>query len=81
MLAVSRKKLDVNEKYLKKLEDIKIRVPSGYREVIKSFAKDMGYNGVNPFVISLINEKMEQENYANRIPIGVKEIKEKECDK
>ncbi|MBQ6995601.1 MAG: hypothetical protein IJN64_14110 [Lachnospiraceae bacterium] len=79
MLAVSKKKLDINDKYLKQLEDIKIRVPKGYREVIQDFAKEMGFKGVNPFVISLINEKMEEKNYADRIPTGVKEInKEKD---
>lgn len=35
MLAVSKKKLNINDKYLQQLEDIKIRVPKGYREVIK----------------------------------------------
>lgn len=80
MLAVSKKKLDTNDKYLKQLEDIKIRVPVGYRDVIKDFAKDMGYNGVNPFVISLINEKMDENNYDNKIPTGVKEVKGKKSD-
>ena len=78
MLAVSKKKLDANDKYLKQLEDIKIRVPMGYRDVIKNFAKELGYNGVNPFVISLINEKMEEKNYDNKIPTGIKEVKGKE---
>ena len=81
MVAVSQKKLDINDKYLKQLEDIKIRVPKGYREVIQNFAKEMGYKGVNPFVISLINEKMEEQNYSNKIPTGIKEInKEKESE-
>lgn len=41
----------------------------------------MGYKGVNPFIISLINEKMEEQNYSNKIPTGMKEInKEKESD-
>lgn len=77
MLAVSKKKLDTNDKYLKQLEDIKIRVPVGYRDVIKDFAKELGYGGVNPFVISLINEKMEEKNYENKIPTGIKEVKGK----
>lgn len=78
MLAVSKKKLDTNDKYLKQLEDIKIRVPKGYRKVIKDFAKELGYDGVNPFVINLINEKMDENNFANKIPTGIKEVKEKE---
>jgi len=80
MLAVPKKKLDINDKYLKQLEDIKIRVPKGYRQIIKDFAKELGYDGVNPFVISLINEKMEEKNYSDKIPTGIKEIKEKESE-
>lgn len=80
MLAVPKKKLDINDKYLKQLEDIKIRVPKGYRQIIKDFAKELGYDGVNPFVISLINKKMEEKNYSDKIPTGIKEIKEKESE-
>lgn len=80
MLAVPKKKLDINDKYLKQLEDIKIRVPKGYRQVIKDFAKELGYDGVNPFVISLINKKMEEKNYLDKIPTGIKEVKEKESE-
>lgn len=80
MLAVSKRKLDTNDKYLKQLEDIKIRVPKGYRQIIKDFAKELGYDGVNPFVINLINEKMDINNFANKIPTGIKEVKEKEID-
>lgn len=77
MLAVSQKKLDINDRYLEQLEDIKIRVPKGYRGVIQNFAKEMRYKGVNPFIISLINEKMEEQNYSNKIPTGMKEINKK----
>ena len=77
MLAVSKKKLDTNDKYLQQLEDIKIRVPKGYRDVIKKFAVDQGYNNVNQLVIGLINEKMEKVEYEQRIPTGVRDIKEK----
>lgn len=80
MVAVSKQKLDTNDKYLQQLEDIKIRVPKGYRDIIKKFAKDMGYDGVNPFVLSLINEKMQEVDYFERIPSGIKEIKKKESD-
>ena len=80
MLAVPKKKLDTNDKYLKQLEDIKIRVPKGYRDIIKNFAKELGYDGVNPFVISLIYEKMEEKNFSDRIPTCIKEIKGKETD-
>lgn len=76
MLAVSQKKLDVNDKYLKQLDDIKIRVPKGYKKVIQDFAKKMGHSGVNSFVISLINEKMREMNFEDKIPTGIKEVKQ-----
>lgn len=70
---MSDEKKKTNEKYLQKLDDIKIRVPGGYRKVIQEFAKNQGYNGVNPFVIDLINEKMQEKNYPESIPAGIKE--------
>lgn len=78
MLAVDKKKLETNDRYLQQLEDIKIRVPKGYREVIKTFAIEQGYKNVNQFVIGLVNEKMESVDYAKRVPTGVKEVKGKE---
>lgn len=78
MLAVSKKKLDTNDKYLQQLEDIKIRVPKGYRDVIKEFAIEQGYKNVNQLVIGLINERMENIGYEQRIPVGIRDIKEKE---
>lgn len=80
MLAVSKKKLDTNDKYLQQLEDIKIRVPKGYRDIIKDFAVDQGYKNVNQLVIGLINEKMEQIGYEQRIPTGIRDIKEKNVE-
>ena len=72
---VSKEKLAINDKYLQQLDDIKIRVPNGYRDVIKAFAVHQKYKNVNQLIIGLINEKMEQVNYPDRIPTGVKEIK------
>lgn len=79
MLAVPKKKLDSNDKYLKQLEDIKIRVPKGYRKPIQNLAKSEGFDGVNPFIISLINNVFK--NYGlEEIPTGIKEIKEKDSE-
>lgn len=68
------KKKATNDKYLQQLEDIKIRVPKGYREVIKSLAKEEGYDGVNPFFISLVNDVLRKKNQ-EEIPMGIKELK------
>jgi hypothetical protein len=73
---VSQKKLDSNEKYLQQLEDIKIRVPKGYREVIKNLAKEEGYDGVNPFIVALVNRVLK-ENGREEIPTGIREVKAK----
>ena len=80
MLAVSKKKLDTNDKYLQQLEDIKIRVPKGYRDIIKKFGMSQGYKNVNQLVLGLINEKMEQVGYEERIPVGIREVKAKAVD-
>lgn len=77
MLAVDKRKLDINDKYLQQLEDIKIRVPKGYRDVIKNLAKEEGYNGVNPFIIKLVNDVLKEKG-REEIPTGIKEIKAKE---
>ena len=76
MLALSDKKKDSNNAYLKQLEDIKIRVPKGYRDVIKELAKEEGYDGVNPSVINLVNNVLKAKG-KEEIPTGIKEIKQK----
>ncbi len=76
MLALSEKKRDSNNNYLKQLEDIKIRVPKGYRDIIKELAKEEGYDGVNPFVISLVNSVLREKG-REEIPSGIKETKSK----
>lgn len=38
---------------------------------------EQGYNNVNQLVIGLINEKMEKVEYDNRIPNGIRDIKER----
>lgn len=76
MLALSEKKRDSNNNYLKQLEDIKIRVPKGYRDIIKDLAKEEGYDGVNPFVIGLVNNVLREKG-REEIPSGIKETKSK----
>lgn len=71
---VSQRKLDTNDKYLKQLDDIKIRVPKGYKDVIKKLAEDLQYKGVNQLVIGLCNEKL-RERGEEEIPTGIKDVK------
>lgn len=69
-----QKKLETNEKYLKQFDEIKVRVPKGCKDKIQDLA---GEQGVNAFIIGLINEKLEKMN-CDTIPVGVKAIKKKE---
>lgn len=48
MLALNEKKKVSNDRYLQQLEDIKIRVPKGYREVIQNLAKEEGFKVLIP---------------------------------
>ena len=75
---VSQKKLDTNDKYLKRLDDIKIRVPKGYKQIIKDLAVDLQYKGVNQLVIALLNEKLREQG-KEEIPMGVKDAKGREA--
>ena len=48
------------EKYLKeKVEDIRIRVPKGQKQVIKDYAEAHN-KSLNQFIVDLINKEMEK---------------------
>ena len=49
------------EKYLhEKVEDIRIRVPKGQKDVIKAFAEGQG-KSLNQFIVDCIAEGMKKE--------------------
>ena len=49
-------------KYLKeKVDDLRIYVPKGQKEVIKEFAKSKG-KSVNGFIVELINKEMNNNS-------------------
>lgn len=51
-----------SEKYLKEsVEDIKIRVPKGQKDIIKAHASKQG-ESMNAFVVRAIDETMERDN-------------------
>jgi hypothetical protein len=70
----SKNKLVTNDRYLEKLEDIKIRVPKGYREKVKDYAKTKNMN-TNQLVILLLNEAMKNDGLDITIPNGVRDLK------
>lgn len=50
------------EKYLhEKVEDIRIRVPKGKKEKIRSYAEEHG-ESMNGFIVRVIDEAMESES-------------------
>ena len=50
------------KKYLSEVvEDIKIRVPKGQKEIIKSHAAGQG-ESLNAFILRAINQTMQQDN-------------------
>lgn len=54
-----------NQKYLKEsVEDIRIRVPRGQKEVYKAYADSQG-ESLNSFVIRAMNETMERDQAAS----------------
>ncbi|WP_443736993.1 hypothetical protein [Treponema sp.] len=56
-MPVSDSQRKASEKYLEKLDDIKIRVPSGERQKYKDFAAANGYS-LNGLVVALLNAAM-----------------------
>ena len=52
---------DVKKQYLKeKVDEFKIRVPKGQKQIIQDFAKSKGMS-LNSFVVSLIDDAISEE--------------------
>lgn len=47
-------------KYQAKLDEIKVRVPKGKREIYKSFAESQG-KSLNALIVELLEEKMSRD--------------------
>lgn len=52
---VSKAKLESNDRYLKTLDDIKVRVPKGKRKLIQKFAAKKG-KSLNEYIVDLIEQ-------------------------
>lgn len=68
-------KLKTNQIYLNQLEDIKIRVPKGYRGKIQEYAKNQGLS-VNQLVIRAVQADAKANNFDLSVPTGMREIKQ-----
>jgi len=53
--------LEGNKRYLDKLDEMKIRVPKGKKELIQDMAASVG-KSLNGYVNGAIDEKMERDN-------------------
>lgn len=59
-IALSESRKRANNKYLNSLDEIRIRMPKGKKEVIQSFAAKQG-KSLNSFVNESIDEKIERD--------------------
>lgn len=71
----SQARLNINREYHNKMEEIKIRVPKGYREIISNYCENTYGTSVNQVVINLLNEDMKAHNVELHVPSGRREIK------
>ncbi len=58
---ISEARKRANDKYLGTLEEIKVRVPKGKKEVVQAHAKKQG-ESVNGFINRAIDETMERDD-------------------
>lgn len=56
----SEAKLKGNKKYLEKLDDIKIRVPKGKRDIISAYSQKKGIKSLNAYIVGLIDDDMRK---------------------
>lgn len=73
-MGVSQERLEINRKYLNKLEEVKVRVPKGYKSQITKYCTDKYGKSVNQVIIMLLNRDLENNEENWRIPSGTREI-------
>lgn len=57
-----QQQLDWAKSYMNKLDDIKIRVPKGHREIYKQYAASKN-TSLNTLIIQLLNKDMESNGF------------------
>lgn len=60
---VSAAQRKATDKYLEKFDEMRVRVPSGRKAVIKAHAEAQG-ESLNSFIIRAMNQTMERDNTA-----------------
>lgn len=71
-------KLDTNREYHDRMDDIKIRVPKGYRQLITDYCKEVRGMPLNQLVITLLNDDIKAHGADLHIPSGRRELKASE---
>lgn len=71
----SQTKLNTNREYHDKMDDIKLRVPKGYRRKISDYCKEVYGTSLNQVVISLLNADIQSHGIDLHIPSGRQEVK------
>ena len=57
----SQARIDANKRYRDKTYDnLSVAIPKGKREYYKAAAEKLGYNSINQFIISAMDEKIER---------------------
>lgn len=59
-MAVSDSQKRASKKYIQKLDDIKLRVPKGQKEIIQAHAATRG-ESTNAFIFRAIREQMKRD--------------------
>lgn len=67
MNKTSDRQLAYAKAYLEKLDQIKVRVPEGHREIYKQYAAEQN-TSLNALIIKLLNQDMAAPNYS--VPSG-----------
>ncbi len=69
-MAVSAAQKKASEKYLEKLDEVRIRMKKGRRDVIKAHADARG-ESVNGFINRAIDETMQRDGQETQPPVSL----------
>lgn len=68
-MALTNAQKKATAKYLEKLDELKVRMPKGKKEIIQAHAEAVGAS-VNAFINRAIDETMERDKAAQADPEG-----------
>lgn len=61
MAPISEARKRANDKYIEKLDEIKVRVPKGRKAEVQAHAEQQG-ESLNAFIVRAIDETIERDN-------------------